>query len=288
MATPFTADGRLDTAAAERLTEQLAAHGLHVFVNGTTGEGASIAFADRVKLTEIAVKVAAKRVHVYAGIGSNCFADSVETARASLKAGADAVVAQPPSYYALDGAEMQAYFEQLIAQVKGSFMIYNIPLTMHLSIPVDVVARLAELPGVIGFKDSEGTPGRIEAVSGKVGGKAGFSLFVGVAALGVTAMKHGYDGVVPSSGNLAPRLWQQFDQAALAGDWAAAEKFQQQLDVIAGILQKGRSLAQFLAAMKAALHLRGLCTPAMLPPLRAMDPAAMASLRLELGAAGVL
>ena len=124
MLTPFTAEGRLDEAAAERLVDQLAVHGLHVFVLGTTGESASVPRAQRQRLVDLAKRIAGQRVRVYAGISDNSLEDSIAAGRAYLQAGVDAVVAHAPWFFPLNDAEIKAW---LTARY-SDFVLYDPPL----------------------------------------------------------------------------------------------------------------------------------------------------------------
>lgn len=269
MVTPFTQDLGLDVAACERMVDRLATHGLGVFVMGTTGESASIPVSMRNRIVEIARKVANDRVPVYAGIGDNCVLSSIESARQYLALGVDAVVAHLPAYYTLDASEMLDYFKLIASQVDGPLVPYNMPQATHMSIPVETVARLADLPNVVGFKDSENQPGRLEAIA-KLGGRPDFSIFMGVARHSIQALKHGYDGLVPSSGNLVPALWSEFLSLFAQGKLDEATELQIRLDQIATIFQKNCSLGQSLAALKSCMAAIGLCQNFVLPPLRSL------------------
>lgn len=284
MASPFTADGRIDEAGAIQLTQRLADSGLGVFVLGTTGEAASVPQRERLRLVEIALRAAEGRVPVYAGIGENCLAHSVEAAQAYEAAGVHGVVAHLPSYYPLSGAEMMGYFKALHDATTGNLMVYNIPPTTHMSIPVDVVEALAELPRIVGYKDSERNLERAGEVFRRCGGREDFALFMGCAALSVEALKLGFVGLVPSGGNLIPQLWADLLAAAQKGDWERAETLQTQTDTIAKIFQGGRSLGQSLAALKGCLHLLGVCPPHVLPPLQPASPETMATLQAAIAA----
>ena len=121
-----------------------------------------------------------------------------------------------------------------------------------------------------------------EEVAQRFGGRKDFSLFMGIAAHSVPALQLGFDGLVPSGGNLYPERWSQLYQAARAGDWAKAGQLQQQLDAIGSVFQRNRTLGQSLAALKAGLALRGLCGPDMMPPLTALPPAEQEAVRAEL------
>lgn len=288
MSTPFTSTGALDEPAAERMVARLADHGLGVFVLGTTGEAPSIPARERERLVEIAVRTAAGRVVVYGGIGSDCISGSVEMGRRYLELGVDAVVALLPAYYLLNASEMEACLERIARDVAGPILIYNMPQTTRMSLPLDVIDRLSMLPNVVGLKDSEGTPGRLEAVAARFKGRPDFAIFMGVAKDAVRAFHAGFDGAVPSSGNIAPAPWRDLYAHVLAGEWPQAEAAQTRLDAIGGIVQRDRSLAQSLAALKAAIAAQGLCTPAVLPPLLALNPAECETIRQLTGTFGLL
>ena len=286
LVTPVTPAGELDTAAAERLVDHLASNGCGMLVLGTTGEVASLPRDLRQRYVEIAVKVAAKRTPVFACPASNCVSFSIETANDYLKAGADAVVGLLPNYYKLEPAEMLAYFERLADGVRGPLMVYNMPATTGMSIPLDVIETLAKRSNITGLKDSEGTAGRREDVAKRFGGRPDFSLFMGIAAHSIPALRLGFDGLVPSSGNLYPERWSALYRAARAGDWAAAETLQARLDALNTIFQRNRTLGQSLGALKASLALRQLCGPDMVPPLLPLSLAEQEAVRAEVARLG--
>lgn len=288
MSTPFTATGQLDEVAAARMVARLAENSLGVFVLGTTGEAPSVPASQRERLVEIAVVTAAGRVPVYGGIGADCVSASIAMGNRYLALGVDAVVSLLPSYYLLNAAEMEACLAQIAGEISGPVLIYNMPQTTRMSLPLDVIDRLSARPNVVGLKDSEGTPGRLEAVAERFAGRPNFSIFMGVAKKSVRAFRAGFDGAVPSSGNIAPTLWRELYAHVLAQAWPQAEALQASLDAIGDIVQRDRSLAQSLAALKAAVAAQGLCSPAMLSPLRALAPDECAALRAEVAAAGLL
>ena len=286
LVTPVTAAGELDEPAATRLVDHLASNGCGMLVLGTTGEVASLPVSLRQRYVEIAVRTAAKRTPVFACPASNCLNTTLDTANDYLAAGVDAVVGILPNYFKLEPAEMLAYFERLSAGIRGPLMIYNMPATTGMSIPVELIEQLSRLPNVTGLKDSENTPGRRELVAQRLGGREDFALFMGVASSSVPALRLGFNGLVPSSGNLYPERWRALYDAALAGDWARAGQLQEQLDTIGAVFARNRSLGQSLAALKAGLALRSLCGPAMVPPLTALPAAEQAAVREELARLG--
>jgi len=284
LVTPLKPGGDLDDSAIARIVNRCAENNLNVFVLGTTGEAASVSARKRAHLVKAAAAAAEGRVLVYAGIGDNCAEDSIEAGNEYLRLGADAVVAHLPCYYSLKPAEMLGYFELLAKEIRGELVLYNIPQTTHMSIPLDVVETLMEKATIVGFKDSENVPGRAEETAKRLGGRADFSIFMGAAVLSAKALKLGYDGLVPSSGNLVPELWRELYESARAQKWDRVDTLQTQLNEVAQVFQRNRSLGESLAALKAAMEIRGLCGPTVLPPLHTLDASAQTRVRTDFSA----
>jgi 4-hydroxy-tetrahydrodipicolinate synthase len=238
------------------------------------------------KFVERAVSKARGRALVYAGIGDTCLADSVAAANEYFRAGVDAVVAHPPVYFPLEPRELLAYFQALLDKLAGPLILYNIPSTTRVSIPLEVVAQLQGHPRLAGIKDSENDAKRLEELLTRFRGKTGFSIFIGVGSLMAKGLRLGAHGIVPSVGNLAPEVCRQLCASAVRGDWAEGERLATRMTAVAAIYQKNRTLGQSLAALKAAMHLRGLIQPHMLPPLLPVGKQELETVRaglLELG-----
>ena len=280
---PVTASGDLDEASLDKLIASMLAGGVEgVFVLGTTGEGVSVPRAWRLKLVKRTVERVQGKTLVYAGIGDTCLADSVGAANEYFDAGADVAVAQPPVYFPLQPADLSGWFRPLLDEVNGPVIIYNIPSTTRISLPLEVVASLVGHPRLAGIKDSENDPKRHETLLSQFGGRPDFSIFIGVGALMLQGLKLGANGIVPSVGNLIPDICHRLCEAARRGDWAAAEGFTERMNAVAALYQKGRTLGPSLAALKAALHHRGICAPHMLPPLAPLTPAELETIRVEM------
>ena len=289
MVTPVTAQGGLDEASARRVIDHLLQARVNgIFVLGTTGEAASVPRTTRLRLVELAVRHVAGRALVYAGINDNCLADSVEAANGYFRAGVDAVVALLPGYYAIEPPQMLSYFTALLERVDGPVVLYNIPQTTHLSIPLEVIEKLVGHPRLVGFKESEKDEQRLATLLGRLGGRSDFSIFVGVGAFMAEGLRLGAAGATPGVGNLLPRVCRQLYEAALAKD--AARVAQANKEMMEGGMgyQRGRSFGQSLAALKAAMSFHGLCGPDMLPPLQALDAAEREKLRQEMVRLGML
>ncbi|MBL9215922.1 MAG: dihydrodipicolinate synthase family protein [Opitutaceae bacterium] len=289
MLTPFTAAGALDEAAARRHVEHVVTAGSQgLLIAGTTGEAVSMPLEMRIRYTQLAIEQVRGRAVVFGGIGDNSLAHSVALTRAYFAAGADAVVAHLPSYYPIGGEEMEYHFRSLADRIEGPLYLYNIPQTTKHSIPLDVIERLSHHPRIAGIKDSEPDVERQVKLAGMFRGRTDFAVFAGMIAATSKAMRAGADGFVPSAGNIAPRAARELMDRLVAGDEAGADAAQRRIDAISLVYQKGRTVPQSMAAMKACLALLGVAERHMLPPLRAVDDATVEQLRAGLREQGLL
>ena len=283
MVTPITADGVLDEPAVGRIVDFLCTGGVHgVFVLGTTGEALSIPAAMRDRLVQLTVERVRGRALVYAGISADALPESVAAGNKYLKMGVDAVVAHVPGHFEKKPDQAWDFFAQLAEQLQGDFILYNMPLTTKVSLPIKLCKETAHRPRVIGIKDSENDAVRMVELLKELGDKKDFSVFIGTGPLMAKGLLLGAEGIVPSVGNIAPALCRELYDSAVRGDAAGTEALHKKLMAVSNIYQNGRKLGHSLAALKTAMTLLGLCGPEMLSPLKPVDAAEKAALRLKL------
>lgn len=286
MVTPVTATGELDEPAVDKLVDFLLAGGVDgIFVVGTTGEGASIPHESRRRLVKRTVARVQRRALVYAGVGDT-HPDAVVSGNEYLQAGADVIVCRPPVSFPQE--QLLSLYQSLLDGLNGPLVIYNIPMTTNVSIPLDVIERFVGHPKLAGMKDSENNPQRLEELLRRFGGRPDFSIFIGVGAFMAKGLKLGADGIVPSVGNLIPKVCCDMCAAARRKDWAGVDECATRMNSVAAVYQKGRTLGPSLAALKAALYCRGLCTFNVLPPLHAISETELATLRNQMATLSLL
>jgi 2-dehydro-3-deoxy-D-pentonate aldolase len=272
MVTPVTATGGLDEAAARRIIHFLLTAGVQgVFVLGTTGEAASVSAADKLRLVKLAAEHIDGRAKLYAGVNENSLRDAIHAGNTYLGAGVDVVVSLLPSFFPLRAREISAYFSSLLNHLEGPVILYNIPATTRMSIPIETLESLVGHPRFLGVKDSENNPSRLETIIEKFRERDNFSVFIGVGALMNAANLRRADGMVPSMANLSPGLCVELFGCAQTGNRSMAEELHKKMMKTAALYQRGRTLGQSLAALKAAMSFLGLCEPAMLSPLLPLD-----------------
>ncbi|MDW8262589.1 MAG: dihydrodipicolinate synthase family protein [Phycisphaerales bacterium] len=270
MITPFLPEGQIDTPAIGRIVEHLLQTGAHgIFPLGTTGEAASIALRDRRVVVEATVAAVRGRATVYAGIGGNCFSESVQAARDyAATEGVHAVVAHMPSYYPLSDREIEAYFLRLADAVPLPLVLYNIPATTHHHLALSVIDRLRRHGNIVAIKDSANDAARLCQLLRLCGGRGGFPVLIGSSAHFASGLRAGAVGIVPSGSHIVGPQYRALFDAAMRDDWPEVERLQKETDAAVAPYLKGRSLGQGLAALKAMLEKKGLCGRTMLPPLQ--------------------
>jgi dihydrodipicolinate synthase/N-acetylneuraminate lyase len=266
--TPFTFEHKLDFDALERLFYHLTYHKASPFILGTTGESASLSVDIKNNYIQEAGKLKPANSLLYVGISSNSLEESVDMAKRSFDVGADAVAATLPTYYSLTNDQMKRYFFELADQIGGPMLIYNIPATTHMSIPLTLIDELSHHDHIVGTKDSERSTERLDRSLQLWSNRNDFSHFVGWAAQSAYGLLNGSDGLIPSTGNLAPEIYCKLAEAVENNDQEVAFYYQHQSDVLGNLYQSGRLLGQSLAALKALMQEVGLCNSAMMSPLQ--------------------
>jgi dihydrodipicolinate synthase/N-acetylneuraminate lyase len=271
MVSPFTTDGHIDVPAVSRLVSRLVAAGVQgIFVLGTTGEGVSMQRYQRSQIVyEAAAAIArqGKKVALYAGISGNCVAESLESAEIWKQAGADAVVAHPPFYFPISDSMLEKYFQELGDRSPLPLLLYNIPQTTNISIPLETISRLSKHPNIIGIKDSQRDLPRLSKLIEEHRDSA-FRVLAGSISLACACLKIGAHGLVPSTANFAPEIYVGMFNAARAGNWAEADKLQAESDRLSAQYQQGVSLGESIAKLKLLMSQQGICSPHVLPPLQ--------------------
>ena len=223
LVTPFAA-GRVDLAIFRDFVEWQITEGSNALVPcGTTGESATLTTEEHRSLIALAVEVAGGRVPVLAGCGSNNTAHSIELTRNAMEAGADAALHVPPYYNRPNQEGVYAHLAA-VADVGLPVVLYNVPARTVTDIAVETMARLAQLPNVIGVKDATGNLARVSAQRLACGDR-----FVQLSgnddmALGFNAM--GGVGCVSVTANVAPKLCAEFQAATRNGHLEAARALQ--------------------------------------------------------------
>jgi 4-hydroxy-tetrahydrodipicolinate synthase len=155
--TPFTDDDGFDAGAFERLCDlQISNGATALVVCGTTGEAANLSAEEHCELIRIAAGVSRGRVPVIAGAGSNATAHAIELSKDAEDNGADAILSVVPYYNKPTQEGLYVHFREITASTALPLFLYDVPSRTARFLADDTIARLAEIPQVIGLKDSTG------------------------------------------------------------------------------------------------------------------------------------
>lgn len=281
LVTPFK-DGAVDFAAFEAFVEWQISEGSTGLVPcGTTGESPTLSHAEHYDVITRTVAVAAGRVPVIAGCGSNDTATAVAHMAHAEKVGADAALIVVPYYNKPSQRGLIAHFTALTERSSLPIIIYNIPGRSVADMTTETMAELAQLPGIIGVKDATGNLARVSAqreacgadfiqLSGNDDMALGFNAMGGIGAISVTA-------------NVAPKLCAQIQSATQSGDFRTALAITDRLYPLHAALFSDASPGP----TKYALHRLGLMTPDVRLPIVEPSGAAKAAVDAGLAHAGL-
>jgi len=268
MLTPLLDRDTLDAAGLDRLIEHILSGGVHgLFILGTTGEGPSLSYRLRRELVDRTARQVAGRVPVLVGITDTAFVESVELARHSARAGADAVVLAPPYYMPEGPPELQEYLEHLLPELPLPLYLYNMPPLTKVPYQIETVRWAMDQPGVAGMKDSSGDMLYFNRVAALLGHRPEWTLLIGPEELLAQSMLAGGHGGVHGGANLFPRLYVALHEAVRAGDFERARDLQARVQQVAGRLYRvGRHPSAVIKGIKCAASCMGLCSDFLAEP----------------------
>jgi 4-hydroxy-tetrahydrodipicolinate synthase len=271
MITPFTSKGKLDMESAALIMNHLHINNTIPFVLGTTGEAASIPLKEREELVKILVENRRNRIPAISGVTGANLKEIIIQANKYIKFGADAVVITPPCHFELSGNQMLKYYEDLSDNIEGNIIMYNIPKTVHQSIPIDVADELSGRSNIIGIKDSENNSERLKKSLNLWKDRRDFYHFIGTNALMLEGLLSGSKGIVPSTANFLPGLYVELYRLCRHNYREEAEETYLRTVNWSAFYQEGKTLGESLAGLKVIMAEIGFCQPNVLPPLTQLD-----------------
>ena len=289
MVTPLVGRDELDAAGLERLIEHILAGGVHgLFVLGSTGEAPSLSYRLRRELVERVCKQVADRVPVLVGITDTAFVESVNLTVHAQKAGASAVVLASPYYFPAGQPELLEYIQHLAPALPLPLFLYNMPIYTKLFFEPETVRQAAELPNVVGLKDSSGNMNYFHRLQTLFADRPEFPLFVGPEELLVESVLLGGHGGVCGGANLCPRLYVDAYEAARSGNLALARERHARIMAISdSVYRVGHHSSSYLKGLKCALSLQGLCNDFMAEPFHHFREPERERVRQALAALGL-
>lgn len=283
LVTPFI-NGKLDEQGLVDLIEFQIEGGIHGIVPcGTTGESATLDFDEHKRVIELTVKTVAGRIPVIAGTGANSTAEAIELTESAKDSGADAILSVVPYYNKPSQEGIYQHFKAIVEAVDIPMFLYNVPSRTVVHVLPKTIARLAEIPNIIGVKEACGS---LEQVSDVL--RFCPDDFIVLSGDDFTAMPTvfvGGKGVISVVSNVDPAGMSRLMEAALKGDIAEANKEHYRLFSMMKLMFMSASPGP----AKKALELMGRMKdsePRL--PMTGADEATIEALKAEMGRLGMI
>lgn len=220
--TPMFEDGQVDYPSLKRLLDYQLDNGTDgLIIMGTTGEAATIDFAEQLIVLQFVIDQVQGRCQIIAGNGSNSTAEAVEKTKALDKMAIDGFLTVTPYYNKPTQKGMLAHFSAVAAATDKPVLLYNVPGRTGVDLLPATVAELAKISNITGIKEATGSLARLRDIQALVG--PDFALLSGDDASACDFLLQGGHGVISVTTNVAPKAMALMIRAARAGDSATAK-----------------------------------------------------------------
>ena len=206
--TPFK-DGKFDETSFRSLIDFQLKSGTHGLVpTGTTGESPTLSHEEHIRIVEVCIEQANKKVPVIAGTGSNSTEEAIYLTKHAEKAGADAALVVTPYYNKPSQEGLLQHFTKIANSVDIPIVIYNIPGRSIVDMNNETMSKLFEIENIIGVKDATGDIPRVYFTRNEVGNE--YNMLSGDDSTTLAFMTYGGHGAISVTSNIAPKLCSDF------------------------------------------------------------------------------
>jgi 4-hydroxy-tetrahydrodipicolinate synthase len=279
--TPFKND-EVDLAALRAQIEfQIAAGTNCICPVGTTGESPTLSHEEHERVIAAVVEMAAGRIKVMPGTGSNSTREALRLTRWAAKQGADAALVVAPYYNKPTQEGFYQHFKALAEAVDIPICVYNIPGRTGKNIEPETIIRLAELKNIALVKEATGSLDQASQIISNTD----LTVLSGDDSLTLPIMAVGGRGVISVVGNIVPRDVMAMVRAFESGNLSEAQRWHRRLFPLCRDML---GLATNPIPIKAAMRLLNRDTGELRLPMTPLDTAAEGKLRKTLSAYGLL
>lgn len=282
--TPIDQNERVNETALRKLLDYVIDGGVHgVFVLGSTGEFYGLDMAEKRRTVEITLDHIKGRIPVLVGASAITTRECLELTKMGKELGADAVSVLTPYLITPTDAELEKHYRTIAEEVDIPITMYNNPDRTHVNLSPALVEKLADVPNIVGIKNSSGdltlTMDYIQRTRGKE-----FNVMAGKDSLIFATLVHGGVGSVATTANIVPKLLVEIYDKFMSGDIAGSLAAQYRLLP----LRLAFTLGSWPVMARDALNLMGFAVGDPIKPIAHMTDANMAKLKAVLQELGVL
>jgi 4-hydroxy-tetrahydrodipicolinate synthase len=221
LVTPFTRTGDLDEAAVRRLGRRQIDAGVHFLCPcGTTGENPTLTDAERMRIIEILVEESGGKTPILAGAGGYDTRKVIKMAAEMARRGASGFLSVTPYYNKPTQEGLYQHYRALADSTQLPIIVYSVPGRTGVNVEPATVARLAQIPNIVGVKEASGNVGQMAEILNVV--PKDFLVLSGDDSLTLPLMAIGGRGIISVAGNEIPSEMVQMVEAAERNDFAAA------------------------------------------------------------------
>ena len=267
LVTPFTQSGALDEVGVRRLGRRQIDAGVHFLCPcGTTGESPTLTDGERTRIVEILVDEANGAVPVLAGAGGNNTTEVIHQADAMRHAGASGLLSVTPYYNKPTQEGLYQHYRAIAESTSLLIIVYNVPGRTGVNVEVATLARLAQIPNIVGVKEASGNVTQMCEICRAL--PHDFIVLSGDDALTLPLMAVGGRGIISVASNEIPFEMAQMVEAAERGDFAAARGIHARILP----LMLGNFIESNPIPVKAAMAAMGLLDEHYRLPMCALKP----------------
>jgi 4-hydroxy-tetrahydrodipicolinate synthase len=223
LVTPMFADDSVDFDSLQGLVDFHVENGTSAIVSmGTTGESATLDMPEHCEVMRRTVEMVRGRVPVIAGTGANSTTEAINLTECARGGGADACLLVTPYYNKPTQEGLYLHYKKIAETVDIPQILYNVPGRTVCDMLPETVARLAQIPNIVGIKDATGDLNRLKEMQSQIA-DADFAYYSGDDETGTEFMLRGGHGVISVTSNVAPKAMAAMCEAALNGEREKAE-----------------------------------------------------------------
>ena len=284
MITPFDDEGKVDYAKTEKLAHHLVETGTDtIVVCGTTGESPTLSWDEEYQLFSVLKQAIAGKAKIMAGTGSNSTSEAIAATQKAAHLGLDGTLQVTPYYNKPPQAGLYQHFRAIAeAAPQTPILLYNVPGRTGCKLEPETIARLAEIPNIIGIKEATGDLDQASQIRAMT--PPSFAIYSGDDSLTLPLMAVGAKGVVSVASHLVGKQLQTMMQSFDAGNVQEALRIHLQLFP----LFKALFLTTNPIPLKLALRILGKDTGVVRSPLVQGDEALEQKLKAVLTEVGIL
>ncbi len=254
LVTPFDEKENLDEGALRKITQYVLENGVHaVMTTGGNGEFPHLLREEKQRVTQVVVEETAGRVPVIVGTAACSTREAILLSQDAMDAGADAVIVTPPYYFTLPDDSLHQFYRDLAAASPLPVVVYNNPTYTGNPLSPALIARLAEIPNVIGLKQSESDLGQLVEIIRLIGDR--ISICTGIDSQFYPSLCVGAIGIFSTAACVIPRQMVALYEAVQAARYADAQAWHVRLQSLNRFLEYDPG---YVAPCKEALNLLGL------------------------------